>query len=73
MMGKTRETLVEELLEKPYTGYEEEEINEKILEDLESLDEVNLSRLGNALSMKAPELCPIIEEWFKKNGLYENK
>jgi len=73
MMGKTRETLVEELLEKPYTGYEEEEINEKILEDLESLDEVNLSRLGNALSMKAPELCPVIEEWFKKNGLYENK
>jgi hypothetical protein len=73
MMGKTRETLVEELLEKPYTGYEEEEINEKILEDLESLDEVNLSRLGNALSMKAPDLCPIIEEWFKKNGLYENK
>ena len=73
MMGKTRDTLIEQLLEKPFTGYEEEELNEKMEKDLESLGEVNVSRLGNALQMKAPGLCPVIEEWFRKNGLYEEK
>jgi len=73
MMGKTRDTLIEQLLEKPFTGYEEEELNEKIENEIETLGEVNVSRLGNALQMKAPMLCPVIEEWFRKNGLYEEK
>ena len=68
MMGKTRDTLIEQLLEKPFTGYEEEELNEKIENEIETLGEVNVSRLGNALQMKAPMLCPVIEEWFRKNG-----
>jgi len=44
--------------------------DDELIEYFKGWNEDDVNRLGNVLSMKSPSLCPIIQEWFKTNGLY---
>jgi hypothetical protein len=68
-LGKLKEKIFKSLNIK-FTGYEGIEMEERVEEELSELNENNLNMLGNALKMKAPELCPIMQQWFIKQELY---
>jgi hypothetical protein len=51
-------------------GVQEVTNDNELVTYFEGWSEDDINRLGNVLGMKAPNLCPIIQEWFKINGLY---
>lgn len=60
-IGTSRERLMKKVL-----GLQHQE---KVENELKKLDKMYITMLGNALSLSAPELCPIIQEWFENNKL----
>jgi hypothetical protein len=73
MMGKTKDDLFREVLNKKFTGYEEEELNDRIRNELNKLPGEEISMLGNLMKLTSTKVCPIVQEWFVKNDLYVEK
>ena len=73
MMGKTKEELFKEVLNKKFTGYEEVEMEEKIRNELNKLSDDEISMLGSLMKLTSTKVCPIIQDWLLKNDLYVEK